>query len=75
MKLTTGGPTNLEKLLRLKTLMTSMFLKKESNMKYVQVVVPDLWLSELKKKCVDEKVTLSKKLLSLIAKEIGELLP
>lgn len=44
-------------------------------MKYVQVVVPDLWLSELKKKCVDEKVTLSKKLLSLIAKEIGELLP
>ena len=44
-------------------------------MKYVQVVVPDEWLFALKKKCVDEKVTMSKKLLSLIEKEIGELLP
>jgi len=41
-------------------------------MKYLQVVVPDEWLAKLKKKCIDEGVTLALKLRDLIAKEIGE---
>jgi hypothetical protein len=41
-------------------------------MKYLQVVVEDAWLVKLKKKCLDEKVTLAQKLLALIGREIGE---
>ncbi len=41
-------------------------------MKYVQIVVEDAWLVTLKKKCLDEGVTLAQKLLSLIEREIGE---
>lgn len=41
-------------------------------MKYLQVVVEDAWLIKLKKKCLDEGVTLAQKLLALIGREIGE---
>jgi hypothetical protein len=41
-------------------------------MKYVQIVVQDDCLIRLKKKCLDEKVTLAQKLLALIEREIGE---
>ncbi|MGA2225291.1 MAG: hypothetical protein ABSH41_12710 [Syntrophobacteraceae bacterium] len=41
-------------------------------MKYLQVVVPDEWQIKLKKKCIDEKVTMAQKLLALIGLEIGE---
>jgi hypothetical protein len=54
-----------------KTLITSILLK-GVHMKYVQVVVEDAWLITLKKKCLDEGVTLAQKLLALIEREIGE---
>ncbi len=41
-------------------------------MKYVQIVVQDDWLIILKKKCLDEKVTLAQKLRTLIETEIRE---
>jgi hypothetical protein len=41
-------------------------------MKYVQIVVEDSLLIKLKKKCLDEGVTLAQKLLSLIERETGE---
>jgi len=41
-------------------------------MKYLQVVVEDAWLIRLKKKCLDDGVTLAQKLLALIGREIGE---
>lgn len=41
-------------------------------MKYVQIVIQDEWLIKLKKRCLDEKLTLAQKLLSLIGQEIGE---
>ncbi len=41
-------------------------------MKYVQIVVEDAMLIRLKKKCLDERVTLAQKLLALIGREIGE---
>ncbi|MGA3117216.1 MAG: hypothetical protein ABSF90_22585 [Syntrophobacteraceae bacterium] len=42
-------------------------------MKYVQIVVEDAWLIKLKKKCLDEGVTLAQKLLTIIEREIGEI--
>jgi hypothetical protein len=41
-------------------------------MKYVQIVVEDAWLIRLKKKCLDEGVTLAQKLLAIIELEIRE---
>jgi len=59
-------------LLIAKTLITSILLK-GANMKYVQIVVEDAWLIKLKKKCLDEGVTLAQKLLTIIEREIGEI--
>lgn len=58
-------------LIESKTSITSMLFM-EDNVKYVQVVVEDAWLIRLKRKCLDEGVTLAQKLLSLIGREIGE---